>query len=71
MVSDTLLEDSTARQLTIHLISLQADTHYDVSIDGIFIASQLHPQTTDVEALIGLMDVAIRAAARELVDRSP
>ncbi len=39
-------------------------------MDGVFIASQLHPQTTDVESLIELMEVAIRAAAQELVERS-
>jgi AcrR family transcriptional regulator len=39
-------------------------------MDGIFIASQLHPDTTDVEALVDLMTVAIRAVARELVERS-
>lgn len=53
---------STAAGLLSELVIAQ--------IDGIFIASQLHPQTTDVEALIGLMDVAIRAAARELVNRA-
>jgi AcrR family transcriptional regulator len=39
-------------------------------VDGVFIASQLHPQTTHVEALIELMGVAIRAAARQLVDQA-
>ncbi len=45
MVSDTLLEESTARQLTIHLFGLAVDAQYEVSIDGVFISSL----TTDAE----------------------
>ncbi len=39
-------------------------------MDGIFIASQLQPESANIEALVELMNVAVRAAARELVDRT-